>query len=59
MGILLALALLFSFGLLAYGNPMPVGTPQFWLLAERRTEALFAMVVVALCHSLATGMGLP
>ena len=54
MGILLALALLFSFGLLAYGNPMPVGTPQFWLLAERRTEALFAMVVVALCHSLAT-----
>lgn len=41
-------------GLLAYGNPMPVGTPQFWLLAERRLNSVIAIAIVAVCHALAT-----
>lgn len=44
----------FCFGLLAYGNPMPVGTKQFWLLAERRMNAVYAILIVAFCHSIAT-----
>lgn len=47
-------AMLFGFGLLAYNNPMPFGTRQFWLIAERRASAVFAIVIVAACHSIAT-----
>lgn len=43
-----------AFGLLAYKNPMPVGTEQFWLLAQRRLDAVIAMAIVALCHGMAT-----
>lgn len=53
IGLVLA-GLAFAFGLLAYGNPMPVGTPAFWLLAERRMNAVIVIVIVALCQSLAT-----
>lgn len=49
-----ALGLLFAFGLLAYKNPMPFGTEQFWLIAERRMNAVIAMAVVALCQAVAT-----
>ncbi|AKE41900.1 ABC-type enterochelin transport system, permease component [Corynebacterium kutscheri] len=52
--VITTLALLFAFGLLAYGNPVPFGTPQFWLIAQRRMNAVIAMAVVALCQSLAT-----
>ncbi|MEJ5919690.1 MULTISPECIES: iron chelate uptake ABC transporter family permease subunit [unclassified Corynebacterium] len=54
LAVVTALGLLAAFGLLAYGNPMPVGTEQFWLLAERRLEAVIAMLIVAFCHSFAT-----
>ncbi|ADL10074.1 iron chelate uptake ABC transporter family permease subunit [Corynebacterium pseudotuberculosis] len=43
-----------AFGLLVYKNPMPFGTQRFWLIAERRTNAIIAMAVVAFCQSLAT-----
>ncbi len=43
-----------AFGLLAYKNPMPFGTEQFWLIAERRLDAVIAMAFVAVCHSVAT-----
>lgn len=51
---LIVAGLAFAFGLLAYGNPMPVGTEAFWLLAERRMNAVIAIAIVALCQSLAT-----
>ena len=43
-----------AFGLLAYGNPMPVGSEKFWLIAQRRAGAVAAMAVVAVCQAMAT-----
>ncbi|MCQ9353469.1 iron chelate uptake ABC transporter family permease subunit [Corynebacterium sp. 153RC1] len=51
---MIAIGLLCAFGLLAYGNPMPFGTRQFWLIAERRMNAVVAMVIVAFCQAIAT-----
>lgn len=41
-------------GLLVWDNPMPTGSRGFWLIAQRRAWAVLAMVVVAVCQSLAT-----
>ncbi len=49
-----ALGGLSAFGLLAYKNPMPFGTEQFWLIANRRMDAVSAMLLVAICQALAT-----
>lgn len=49
-----AVAVASAFGLLAYKNPMPFGTERFWLIAERRFDAVTAMLLVAICQSLAT-----
>ncbi|WIM69129.1 iron chelate uptake ABC transporter family permease subunit [Corynebacterium suedekumii] len=46
--------LLFAFGLLAWDNPMPFGSETFWLIAERRADAVIAMLVVAVCQAVAT-----
>lgn len=43
-----------AFGLLAYDNPMEFGTRQFWLIAERRADAVIAMLIVAVCQAMAT-----
>ena len=51
---LLVMALGFAMGLLAIGNPMPVGTRVFWLIAEMRATSLVVMAVVAFCQSVAT-----
>lgn len=48
------LALCFAVGLLVWKNPMPPGSRGFWLIAERRLDAIVAMVVVAVCQALAT-----
>lgn len=53
-GALIAVAALSAFGLLAYGNPFPAGSPKFWLIAERRSNAVIAMAVAALCQAVAT-----
>lgn len=52
--VFLLTSLLATIGLLAYNNPMPFGTPRFWLIAERRANAVIAMAVVAICQSIAT-----
>lgn len=52
--VMLAVGAAATFGLLWYGNPMPVGSEQFWLIAERRMNAVIAMAVVALCQAVAT-----
>lgn len=54
LGLSTLLGLSFAFGLLAYNNPMPFGTQQFWLIAERRAVAIIAMAVVAFCQATAT-----
>lgn len=54
MLVLLVASGLATLGLLAYKNPMPFGTERFWLIAERRSYAVTAMAVVALCQGIAT-----
>lgn len=45
---------IFAAGLLAWDNPMDFGTRGFWLIAERRADAVIAMAVVAICQATAT-----
>ena len=54
LGVMLALALLFGFGLLAWDNPMPVGTEGFWIIAKMRAGSILTMAVVAACQAIAT-----
>ncbi|MGF3056095.1 iron chelate uptake ABC transporter family permease subunit [Microbacterium sp. YY-01] len=54
LGILGVLAAGFTFGLLAYGNPMPVGTDGFWRIAELRVTSVIVMLIVAVCQAVAT-----
>ncbi|MDU0349256.1 iron chelate uptake ABC transporter family permease subunit [Actinomyces sp. MRS3W] len=49
-----AAALVFAAGLLAWKNPMELGSRGFWLIAERRLDALIAMIIVAVCQAMAT-----
>ncbi|KAB2331683.1 MULTISPECIES: iron chelate uptake ABC transporter family permease subunit [Bacillaceae] len=51
---LIALGLLFAFGLLVYNNPVPVDSPSFIPVVERRIVAVVAMLIAAICHSLST-----
>ena len=45
---------LFAVGLLAYDNPMDFGTRKWWLIAQRRADAVTAMAIVAVCQAVAT-----
>ena len=54
LGAVTVSGLLFAFGLLAWGNPLPFGSEGFWLIAQRRGDAVIAMAVVALCQATAT-----
>ncbi|MEJ6013650.1 iron chelate uptake ABC transporter family permease subunit [Corynebacterium sp. H127] len=51
---MIVLCALFAFGLLAWKNPMPVGSPGFWLIAERRAVAIVVMAIVAVAQAIAT-----
>ncbi|WP_344818202.1 iron chelate uptake ABC transporter family permease subunit [Microbacterium soli] len=51
---LIVLAAVFALGLLAWGNPMPVGTAGFWRIANLRATNLLVMVIVAVCQAVAT-----
>ena len=51
---LVVAALLFTAGLLSWGNPMDFGTRGYWLIAERRMNSVIAMAVVAVCQAVAT-----
>ncbi|MFF0988486.1 iron chelate uptake ABC transporter family permease subunit [Kocuria nitroreducens] len=44
----------FAFGLLAWDNPMPVGSDGFWRIAERRVTSVVIMAVVAFSQAMAT-----
>lgn len=54
IGVLTVLATGFGFGLLAWDNPMPVGSEGFWRIAKMRSTNLVVMAVVAVCQSIAT-----
>jgi iron complex transport system permease protein len=54
LGVLILLAVGFAFGLLAWDNPMPVGSAGFWRIAELRGTAVTTMAVVAFCQAIAT-----
>lgn len=51
---LIVLALVTATGLLVYGNPVPMDSPGFWRVVERRSTNLLVMAVVAVCQALAT-----
>ncbi|SHE25311.1 iron chelate uptake ABC transporter family permease subunit [Actinomyces glycerinitolerans] len=48
------LAVCFAVGLLVWKNPMEPGSRGFWLIAQRRLDAVVAMIVVAVCQAMAT-----
>ncbi|MGO3083689.1 iron chelate uptake ABC transporter family permease subunit [Ancrocorticia populi] len=52
--ILCVLAGGFAFGVLAVGNPMPVGSDGFWRIAKMRTTNITVMLIVAFCQAMAT-----
>ena len=54
LGSVVVLAAVTSFGLIWWKNPMPIDTPGFWLIAERRMVAVSVMLIVAICQALAT-----
>lgn len=54
LGVLAALAIAVSWGLLAWDNPMPVGSTGFWRIAELRATSLVIVVVVSCCQAIAT-----
>ncbi|MGV0372085.1 iron chelate uptake ABC transporter family permease subunit [Corynebacterium pilbarense] len=54
VGALVVAALLFTAGLLSWGNPMDFGTRGYWLIAQRRLNSVIAMAMVALCQAVAT-----
>jgi len=51
---LIVLGVLASYGLLVYNNPVSVDSPSFVPIVKRRMVALTAMIISAVCHSLAT-----
>ena len=52
--LLLALSVFFGFGMLAWGNPMPLGTDGWWRISHMRLTSVIVMLVVAFCQAMAT-----
>lgn len=51
---LILLGALCTWGLLVYNNPVPVTSPSFLPVVRRRLTAVIAMLIAAVCQSLAT-----
>lgn len=54
LAVLVALAVGSGFALLAWENPMPVGSPGFWRIAKLRATSVVVMAVVAVAQAVAT-----
>ena len=52
--VLFALGALATLGLLVYNNPVPIDSPSFLPVVRRRIFAVIAMLLAAICQSLAT-----
>ena len=50
----IVLGLFASYGLLVYNNPVPIDSPSYIPIVKRRMVALIAMLIAAICQSLAT-----
>ncbi len=51
---LIVLGILSSLGLLMYKNPVPIDSPSYIPVVKRRMVAIIAMIIAAVCQSLAT-----
>lgn len=51
---LIVLGIFSSYGLLVYNNPVPIDSPSFIPVVQRRLVALTAMIIAVVCQSLAT-----
>ena len=51
---LFVLGALATYGLLVYNNPVPISSPSFLPIVKRRLTAIIAMIISAVCQSLAT-----
>lgn len=51
---LIGLGILATYGLLVYNNPVPIDSPSFIPVVKRRMVAIIAMIIAAICQSLAT-----
>ncbi|GAA4061106.1 MAG TPA: iron chelate uptake ABC transporter family permease subunit [Bacilli bacterium] len=51
---LIVLGALSSYGLLVYNNPVPIDSPSFIPVVQRRMVALTAMLIATVCQSLST-----
>ena len=54
LAVLVLLAPAVCYGILAWGNPMPVNSPGFWRIAQLRAASVTVILVVAWCQGLAT-----
>ena len=54
LALLVLLAPAVCYGILAWGNPMPVNSPGFWRIAQLRATSVTVILVVAWCQALAT-----
>lgn len=54
LAVLVFLAPAVCYGILAWGNPMPVNSPGFWRIAQLRATSVMVILVVAWCQALAT-----
>lgn len=54
LAILIVLSVTFAFGLLAWDNPMPVGSEGFWRIANLRVTNVVVMAIVAVSQAVAT-----
>lgn len=52
--VLSVLAIIFALGLLVYNNPVPIDSPSFIPIVRRRINAIIAMAIASLCHSIST-----
>ena len=46
LGVMVVLAVVFTAGLLAWDNPVAFGTRAYWLIAERRLNAVIALSLI-------------
>lgn len=54
LSILVILGIFFAIGLLLYNNPVPVDSPSFFSVLQRRITSIVSMAIAAICHSMAT-----
>lgn len=54
LGLLVLASVGICFGILAWANPLPLGSPGFWRIAERRATSIAVILVVTWCQGIAT-----